>query len=185
MNVVWALTEVTSLDWLQINIMLSGPTSPLEGSPTTLCPPPWKYISSSMFDTPSTNPGIVFAAAVWACKPWIFRPSMREQVQLKEHVQLNCREHACRQEIVSSFFERCKARGFCIILVGYGVREVPSQEEVCYAYYYGVREGDEIPCLLNMACRTIEDPEPYSTPTIGKLLKWGPSFQLEERPLML
>ena len=48
---------------------------------------------------------------------------MREQVQLREHVQLNCREHACRQEIVSSFFERCKARGFCIILVGYGVRE--------------------------------------------------------------
>jgi hypothetical protein len=46
--------------------MLSGPTSPLEGSPTTLGPPPWKYISSSRFDTPHTKPGIFFAAITWA-----------------------------------------------------------------------------------------------------------------------
>ena len=95
---------------------------------------------------------------------------MREQVQLKEHVQLNCREHACRQEIVSSFFERCKARGFCIILVGYGVREGGSmlrsllwcarrrrRDEMTY-FFTRVQNNVHI---LNMACRTIEDPEPY------------------------
>ena len=59
------LTEVISLVWLQIHITLSGPTSPLEGSPTTLGPPPLKYISSSRFVTPYTKPGIFFAAKTW------------------------------------------------------------------------------------------------------------------------
>ena len=49
-------------------MILSGPTSPLEGSPTTLGPPPWKYISSSRFVTPYTKPGIFFAARTWAYK---------------------------------------------------------------------------------------------------------------------
>ena len=62
------LTEAISLVWLQIHIILSGPTSPLSGSPTTLGPPPLKYISSSRFDTPYTKPGILFAAIVWAYK---------------------------------------------------------------------------------------------------------------------
>ena len=46
--------------------MLSGSISPLEGSSTTLGPPPWKYISSSRFDTPYTKPGIFFSARTWA-----------------------------------------------------------------------------------------------------------------------
>ena len=49
--------------------MLSGPTSPLEGSPTTLGPPPWKYISSSRFVTPYTKPGIFSSSRIWSYKP--------------------------------------------------------------------------------------------------------------------
>ena len=81
--------------------MLSGPTSPLEGSPTTLGPPPWKYISSSRFVTPYTNPGIFLSTWVWAYKP-------KHNIQFvwdhyDGHIQLNHQELFCRLEWVLSF----------------------------------------------------------------------------------
>ena len=90
------LTAVISLVLLQIHIMLSGPTSPLEGSPTTLDPPPWKYISSSRFDTPYTKPGIFFAARTWAYKPIQEIPLVKFLDSYYRHIQLDCRGHLCR-----------------------------------------------------------------------------------------